>query len=101
MMWGLRSSAATRMGRAAALLLFAIALVGAVPAAAQTSAELAIQDVVQRGNAAQAQALASGDVTLLTETALGSYRQQLVRTNQSLLDAGVTNIELVELLWGP
>ena len=82
-------------------MLFAISLLGAVPAAAQTSAELAIQDVIQRGNAAQAHALASGNPTPLSEPAVGAYRQQLVRTNQSLLDAGVTNIELVELLWGP
>src|SRR5438046_197082 len=90
-----------RVPRSALAALLALSLIGAVPAAAQSAAELAIQDVIQRGNAAQVQAIAVRNPTFVTDTAIGTYAQQLVRTNQNLIDSGVSVIELVGLDWGP
>ena len=42
----------------------------------------------------------SRDPAPLADAALDSYYRQLVRTNQSLLDSGVSIIELVNLEWG-
>jgi Peptidase A4 family len=96
------TSTGSRLGRAAATLLLALSLVGFAPVAAQPLAhEIAIQDVIQRGNAAQIQALATRDPTFMAETAHSGYYQQLVRTNQNLSAQGVTVIELVDLEWGP
>jgi hypothetical protein len=83
-------------------LVLAVAMLGAAPSAVQpVAAEVAVMDVIQRGNAAQAQAFASGDPTVMAATAIGSYYQQLVRANQNLVEQGVMLIELVELEWGP
>ena len=97
-------SALTRLGRAAAALLLSLAILGPFsgPVFAQTSAaEAAIQDVIGRGNAAQTTALAARDPTLLGDSAVGAYAQQMVRTNQRLIDSGVLVIELVDVEWGP
>src|SRR5438132_1130940 len=91
---------ALTLGRSAAMVLLAVSMLGIASAAAQSSPELAIQDVIQRGNAAQVQAVTMHDPTLLADTSVGTYSQQLIRTNQSLLDAGVQVIELVDLEWG-
>jgi Peptidase A4 family len=90
-------------GRLAATLLLALSLVGVVtPATAQPAgAETAIMDVIQRGNAAQALALAARDPSPMAETAAAGYYEQLVRTNQNLRDQGVSVIELVGLERGP
>jgi hypothetical protein len=69
--------------------------------AAQSAAEVAIQEVIQRGNEAQMQALASRDPALLGEISIGAYTRQLIQTNQGLLDSGVASIQLVSLDWGP
>jgi hypothetical protein len=94
-------SALTRLGRSAATVLLAMSVLGIVPAVAQTSVEVAIQDVIQRGNAAQVQAVTAKDPTFLADTSIGTYAQQLVRANQGLIDSGVLVIELVGLDWGP
>jgi hypothetical protein len=86
---------------ATALLTLTLALVGVAHAAEPADEAAAIQDVILRGNAAQVEAMTSRDPTLLGDTAVGAYRQDLVRTNQNLLDAGVTVIELVDIEWGP
>jgi Peptidase A4 family len=95
-----RSTSLTRFARVAASLLLTLSLVGTAQAQTPT-AESAVQDVVSRGNAAQAQALATRDSTILADTAADAYYQQLVRTNQGLLDSGVSTIELVDNQWGP
>src|SRR3954453_9019578 len=96
-------STVTRMGRAAALLLLALALVTTAPALAQSApsaeTEAAIRSVIEQSNAAQVQAVNARDATLVAETSIGTYAQQLVRTNQGLLDSGVTIIDLVEIAW--
>ena len=86
--------------RALATTLLALSLVGTAQAA-QSADEAAIRDLILRGNAAQIEAMKSLDPTLLADTAMGAYYQELVRTNQGLVDSGATVIELVNIEWGP
>jgi hypothetical protein len=60
-----------------------------------------IQQVIQRANTEQAQALSTQNPSVMSDTATAGYYQQLVQTNQSLLSQGVTTIELTSLTWGP
>jgi len=90
-----------RLGRPIAIALLVLSLAGSLPVAAQSAAEQAIQDVIQRGNFAQVQALANRDPALLGESSLNTYAQHLIETNQGLLDSGVATIELINLEWGP
>jgi hypothetical protein len=78
-------------------------LIGTVPVlAAQNSAQnAAIESVIQRSNAEQAQAIASKDASVMADTATSSYYQQLQQVNQDLLDNDVTSIALTNLEWGP
>ena len=68
---------------------------------AETVAMKAIQDVIQRGNTAQVQAVTLHDPRLLADTSVTPYSQQLIRINQGLIDSGAQVIELVDLEWGP
>jgi hypothetical protein len=90
-----------QLGQRIAIALLVLALGGSLPVAAQSGAEQAIQEVIERGNLAQVQALASRDPAVLGDAALGGYAQHLIETNQGLLDSGVASIELVNLEWGP
>src|SRR5258708_37107417 len=92
-----------RRGRPIATALLVLLLGWSMPVAvaAQSAAEQAIQDVIQRGNLAQVQALADRNPSLLGDGSVGAYAQHLVQTNQGLLDSGVDSIELVNLEWGP
>jgi hypothetical protein len=96
-----RTSMLTRLTCAATMVLLALSLGGPLSAAAQPAAEVAIQEVIQRGNTAQVEALAVRDAALLGGTAVGPYAEQLTRINQSLIDSDVSKIELVNLEWGP
>ena len=59
-----------------------IVRVAAGRAAAPASAEqAAIQQVIERANAAQAQALATGKPSLMAATATSAYYQEMARTN--------------------
>jgi hypothetical protein len=94
-------SAKSRSLRWLTALLLVVTLVGPPTVFAQANAaEAAIQDTIQRGNAAQAQAIAAGDPTLLDDPA-NPYSQRLVQTNRRLLTNGVIAIELVNIEWGP
>jgi hypothetical protein len=70
-------------------------------AAAPGSVEETIQQVITRANAAQVDAIASRDPSLMRETATDRYYRDAERINQELLDNGVTKIELLQLEWGP
>lgn len=72
-------------------------------AAAQvaTSPEAAIQEVIRRADAEQAQALAARDPSIMADTATAEHYQDLVRVNQDLLDHGVTSIGLDRIDFGP
>jgi len=72
---------------------------GVVAAPERTAA--AIRQVIERGNAEQVQAIATHDSSVMADTSTSRYYQELVRTNQQLLDGGVVRIQLVKLEWGP
>src|SRR5688572_26744674 len=90
------------MIKARALVVALLALSLALPAQAQVSDhEADIQAAIERGNAAQVQAITVRDPAIVDESAVGPYVQRLIRANRSLLNAGATSIELVKLEWGP
>jgi hypothetical protein len=74
-----------------------------VEAATQSPATdtAAIQQVIQQADNEQAQAIASGDPSVMQDTATSDYYQQLVQTNQDLLNNGVSAIQLSNIEWGP
>ena len=71
-------------------------------AGAQQSASptAAIQRVIQEADQEQAQALATGDPSVMSETATAAYYRQLVQANQALAAQGATSIQLTQLSWG-
>src|SRR5215469_8558154 len=80
------------------LLLFALP---AAPIFAATDADsAAVQDVIQRSNDEQVQAIASHDSSVMADTATADHLQELTQINQDLLDNGVSSINLVRLEWG-
>ena len=68
--------------------------------AADQDANAAIQQVIQRSNEEQAQAIAAKDPSLMADTVTTDHFRDLVQTNQDLLDNGVISIKLVKLEWG-
>ncbi len=73
----------------------------AAPTTAPDADTAAIQQVIQRANQEQAQALAANDPSGMQDTATQEYFQQMAQTNQALVADGVTSIQLVNLEWGP
>ena len=65
------------------------------------SAAAAVQTVIQKSDQEQTQALASGDPTVMSDTATGGYYRQLSQINDALIIDGVTSIALSNLSWGP
>ena len=63
--------------------------------------QAAVQAVIQQSNTEQAQALASSNPALMSDTATAAYYRQLVQINQGLVAQGATSIELTKLTWGP
>lgn len=61
----------------------------------------AIKQVIQQSNQEQQQAVAANDPTLMRDTATAAYYRQAVQGLDDLLSAGVTEIQLVKLDWGP
>jgi hypothetical protein len=72
----------------------------AVVDAADQDANAAIQQVIQRSNDEQVQAIATRDASVMADTVTPDHLQELVAINQDLLDNGVTSISLVKLEWG-
>jgi len=60
-----------------------------------------IQQVIERGNQAQAQAITARDPSPMAETATPEHYRQLRNVNDELLDNGVTSISLLNIEWGP
>src|SRR5262249_33956468 len=89
----------------AALVVAAVALT--VPAGAPLRRPwgdppvAAVQTAVEQANREQAQALASGNPSLMSDTATTAYYRQLVQTNQDLAAQGATGLQLVQFGWGP
>jgi Peptidase A4 family len=74
--------------------------VARVVAAADQDTNSAIQQVIQRSNDEQVQAIAQRDSSLMADTVTSDHYQELVQINQDLLDSGVAAIQLVKLEWG-
>jgi hypothetical protein len=73
-----------------------------VLAQTQTDPQVAaIQQVLQRANDEQVQAISSGDPSVMSDTATPDHYQELVQINQGLTADGVTGINLVKLDFGP
>ncbi len=74
------------------------ALANGVTADAVT--QQAIQDVIQKLDEAQAQAIATNDPNVMVATATADFYQQQVAINQDLVNNGVTEVKLLNLEWG-
>jgi ketosteroid isomerase-like protein len=61
----------------------------------------AIQQVIQRANAEQVKAIATGDASVMADTATTDHLAELEQNNQDMTDSGVTDIQLMRLEWGP
>ncbi len=90
----------------ASLLLIAVLSVPpalAAPAAdTPTDAQVAaIENVIQKANQEQVQAVATGDPTVMQDTSTTDYYQQSAQVLNGLLSSGVTSIQLAGLQWGP
>jgi hypothetical protein len=95
---GTAAAPAQATPRAAAANPAAAAAPAGTPADAATQA--AIQDVIQKLDNAQAQAIASKDPQVMAATATAEFYQEQVATNQDLTANGVTEIKLINLEWG-
>ena len=71
-----------------------------VLAAPDEDVNAAIQQVIQRSNDEQVQAISSHDSSVMADTVTSDHFQELVQTNQDLLNNGVSSISLVKLEWG-
>jgi hypothetical protein len=71
-----------------------------VDAVDNQAANAAVQQVIQRSNEEQAQAIAARDASLMSDTVTSDHFQDLAQINQDLLDHGVSSIKLVKLEWG-
>jgi hypothetical protein len=72
------------------------------PAASSTDqVTAAIQQVIQQANAEQARAIATGDASVMADTATADHLDELQQNNQDMLDSGVTDIQLMRIEWGP
>ena len=97
-----------RLGRGLAALGVMFVLVATAAAAAPGRTTLAddtvitaVQQAIQHSNDEQVQAIASRNVSLVTDSVTGDYAQQLTSTLQDMLDHHVTSIALLNLQWGP
>jgi Peptidase A4 family len=84
----------------AVLVVALLALAAPSVVAADEDANAIIQQVIQRSNDEQVQAIASRDSSVMADTVTSDHYQELVEINQSLLDNGVSSISLVHLEWG-
>jgi len=64
-------------------------------------AQLTIQQVIQRGDDQQAQAISTDNPSVMADTSTADFYQQQVQVNQDLTSNGVTAIKLVNIEWGP
>ena len=75
---------------------------GGVPkATAQPAERMALQQVIARGNQAQARAIETRDPSGMRETSTDAFYQELVRINEELLAAGIRTVRLDQIEWGP
>ena len=67
---------------------------------ANNDTNTAIQQVIQKSNDEQVQAIAAKTPAAMADTLTSDHYQEMVRVNQDLLDNGVASIQLVKLEWG-
>ncbi|HEX6511427.1 MAG TPA: G1 family glutamic endopeptidase [Chloroflexota bacterium] len=65
-----------------------------------SSAEAAVQQVIQRANAEQQQALAQNNPELMQDTSTPAYYQQMAQAQAQMASSGITSIQLTNLTWG-
>jgi hypothetical protein len=91
--------------RAAATAVPASTAANPTAAAAGTPADdvtsKAIQDVIQKLDDAQTQAIASNDPQVMAATATSDFYAEQVAINQDLVNNGVSEVKLQTLEWGP
>ena len=68
---------------------------------ADTGTTQAIQQVIQQVDQAQIQAIQTNNPQVMAPTATPEFYQEQVASNQDLVDAGVTEIKLLNMEWGP
>src|SRR2546428_3477456 len=68
-------------------------------AAVDDATRAAIQQVIQRANDAQRQALAQRNPELMRDTSTAQHYDEMVRVNADLANGGVTAIELLNIRW--
>src|SRR5579859_3445910 len=68
--------------------------------APDAATQQAIQDVIQKLDEAQAQAIATNDPKVMIPTATDDFYKEQVATNQDLVTNGVTEVKLLNLEWG-
>jgi hypothetical protein len=72
------------------------------PAAGSTGAtQQAIQQVIQKADQEQAQALAANNPDLMRDTSTDAHFQDMAQTNSGLANSGVQSIQLIGIDWGP
>ncbi len=64
------------------------------------TAQTAIMDAIRRANAAQQQALATGDPTPMRDSSTAAYYEEMRRVNSDLANGGIATIELVRMDFG-
>jgi len=62
---------------------------------------LVVQQVIQHGNDEQVQAIATRNVSLVSDTVTTDHFQELTGVLQDMLNSHVTSIALLKLDWGP
>jgi hypothetical protein len=73
----------------------------AAPAATTSDAAVsAVKGVIDRANHAQQKAFATGEASLMRDTATAAYYDELTRINTELARGGVTGFTLVATEWG-
>jgi hypothetical protein len=70
------------------------------PSATDPVAQMAIKDVLQKANQAQADALARNDPTAMRATSTDNHYAEMVKINAGLASGGVTKIELLKMTFG-
>src|SRR4051812_29403865 len=73
---------------------------GAKSSGAQPAAVAAIKAVVEKANQEQIQAFASGNPSVMADTATSSYYQEMAQNYSDMANSGITAIELTKLTWG-
>jgi len=68
--------------------------------ATDAAAQAAIKDVLQKANAAQAEAFAKNDPSPMRATSTDSHYTEMAQINADLANGGVTKIELLDITFG-